>query len=74
MITIQEAHWKSKGLLSEDELHNIMTLVLEQNSFYFDPSDSDFLGAIFKEYGRNFLDKKSATLELSQKELFYYNE
>ncbi|DAB27406.1 MAG: hypothetical protein A2513_06200 [Sulfurimonas sp. RIFOXYD12_FULL_33_39] len=74
MITVQEVHWKSKGLFNKDELHNIMTLVLEQNSFYFDPSDSDFLGAVFKEYVRNFLDKKSATLELSKKELFYYNE
>lgn len=72
MITIQEAHWKSKGLFSEDDLHNIMTLVLEQDGFYFDPSDSDFLSAIFKEYVRNFLKEKSVTLELSKKELFYY--
>ena len=58
MIRIQEAHWKSKGLFIEDDLHNIMTLVLEQDGFYFDPSDSDFLSAIFKEYVRNFLKEK----------------
>ncbi|CAM3953175.1 hypothetical protein [Arcobacter cloacae] len=74
MITIQEAHWKSKGLFSEDDLHNIMTLVLEQDGFYFDPSDSDFLSAIFKEYVRNFLKEKSVTFELSKKELFYYGD
>lgn len=74
MITIQEAHWKSKGLFSEDDLHNIMTLVLEQDGFYFNPSDSDFLSAIFKEYVRNFLKEKSVTLELSKKELFYYGD
>ncbi|MFA6136774.1 MAG: hypothetical protein WC667_01685 [Sulfurimonas sp.] len=74
MITIQEAHWKSKGLFSEDEFHNIMTLVLEQDGFYFDPSDGDFLGAIFKEYVRNFLEEDSATLKLSKKELFYYGD
>ncbi|QOG12872.1 hypothetical protein [Arcobacter sp. FWKO B] len=74
MITIQEAHWKSKGLFGDDDLHNIMTLVLEQGGFYFDPRDSDFLGAIFKEYVRNFLDEDSVTLKLSKKELFYYNE
>ena len=74
MITIQEAHWKSKGLFSEDDLHNIMTLVLEQNGFYFNPSDNDFLGVIFKEYVRKFLKEESVTLELSKKELFYYGE
>lgn len=74
MITIQEAHWKSKGLFSEDNSHNIMTLVLEQDGFYFDPSDRDFLSAIFKEYVRNFLKEKSVTLELSKKELFYYGD
>lgn len=74
MITIQEAHWKSKGLFSEDDLHNIMTLVLEQDGFYFNPSDSDFLSAIFKEYVRNFLKEKSVTFKLSKKELFYYSD
>ena len=59
MITIQEAHWKSKGLFENDDLHNIMTLVLEQDGFYFDPSDGDFLGMLFKEYVQNFLDKDS---------------
>ena len=74
MITIQEAHWKSKGLFIEDDLHNIMTLVLEQDGFYFNPSDSDFLSAIFKEYVRNFLKEKSVTFKLSKKELFYYSD
>lgn len=74
MITIQEAYWKSKGLFSEDNSHNIVTLVLEQDGFYFDPSDSDFLGAIFKEYVRKFLKEEYITLELSKKELFYYGE
>jgi len=74
MITIQEAHWKSKGLFEKDDLHNIMTLVVEQNGFYFDPSNSDFLGTLFKEYVRNFLDEDFVTLKLSKKELFYYNE
>jgi len=74
MITIQEAHWKSKGLFENDDLHNIMTLVLEQDGFYFDPSDGDFLGMLFKEYVQNFLDKDSITLKVSKKELFYYNE
>lgn len=73
MITIQEAHWKSK-LLFEDKLSNIMTLVIEQDGFYFDPSDSDFLRALFKEYVRNFLDEDFAILKLSKKELFYYGE
>lgn len=74
MITIQEAHWKSKGLFRDNDLHNIMTLVLEQDCFYFDPSDSDFLGAIFKEYVRNFLDEENFMIELSKVELFYYHE
>jgi hypothetical protein len=74
MITIQEAHWKSKGLFSEDDLQNIMTLVLEQKEFYLDPSNSNFLSAIFKEYVRKFLKEEYITLELSKKELFYYAE
>lgn len=74
MITIQEAHWKSKGLFNEDDLHNIMTLVLEQNGFYFDPRDNDFLRVIFKEYVRKFLKEEYITLKLSKKEMFYYSE
>jgi hypothetical protein len=74
MITIQEANWKSKGLFSDDKLHNIMTLVIEQNGFYFDPSDSAFLGAIFKEYVRKFLNEENVTIKLSKVELFYYRE
>ena len=74
MITIQEAHWKSKGLFKDDDLHNITTIVIEQDGFYFDPSDGDFLGVIFKEYVRNFLEEDFVTLKLSKKELFYYNE
>ncbi len=74
MITIQEAHWKSKAPFSGEELYNITTLVLEQDGFYFDPSDGDFLGAIFKEYVRNFLDDDFIDLKLSKKELFYYSE
>ncbi|WP_418185893.1 hypothetical protein ACNSOS_03015 [Aliarcobacter vitoriensis] len=74
MITIQEAHWKSEGIFNKKDLSNIMTLVIEQNGFYFDPSDSDFLGAIFKEYVRNFLDNDSVILKLSKKELFFYGE
>ncbi|MDD5373785.1 MAG: hypothetical protein PHO62_10225 [Sulfurimonas sp.] len=73
MITIQEAHWKSKFLFN-DKLSNIMTLVIEQDGFYFDPSDSDFLGTLFKEYVRNFFNEDFATLKLSKKELFYYGE
>lgn len=74
MITIQEANWKSNGLFKDDDLHNIITLVIEQKGFYFDPSDSDFLGAIFKEYVRNFLDEDFVMFKLSKKELFYYGE
>lgn len=74
MITIQEAHWKSKGLFSKNDLHNIMTLVLEQKGFYFDPSDNDFLRAVFKEYVRKFLKEEYITLKLSKKEMFYYSE
>lgn len=74
MITIQEAHWKSKGLFDKDDFHNVMTLVIEQKGFYFDPSDSDFLGAIFKEYVKSFLKEDFITFTLSKKELFYYGE
>lgn len=74
MITIQEAHWKSKGFFSEDDLCNIMTLVLEQNGFYFDPSDNNFFGAVFKEYVRKFLKEEYVMFELYKKELFYYGE
>ncbi|MBD3839607.1 MAG: hypothetical protein IE878_04375 [Epsilonproteobacteria bacterium] len=74
MITIQEAHWKSKGLFEDDELHNIMTLVIEQDGFYFDPGDGDFLGVIFKEYARRFMQEESTTLTLTRRELFYYGE
>lgn len=73
MITIQEAHWKNKGLFDYDDLNNIMTLVLEQNGFYFDPSDNDFLGVIFKEYVRNFLKEDNIQFNLSKKELFFYS-
>lgn len=74
MITIQEAHWKSKGLFEDEVLHNIMTLVIEQDGFYFDPSDGDFLGVIFKEYARRFMQEESTTLTLTRRELFYYGE
>lgn len=73
MITIQEAHWKTKGLFDYKDLNNIMTLVLEQNGFYFDPSDNDFLGVIFKEYVRNFLKEDNIQFNLSKKELFFYS-
>ena len=73
MITIKEAHWKSKGFFDYDDLNNIMTLVLEQNGFYFDPSDNDFLGVIFKEYVRNFLKEDNIQFNLSKKELSFYS-
>lgn len=73
MITIQEARWKSKSLFDKD-FDNIVTLVIEQNGVYFNPSDSDFLGAIFKEYVRGFLKEETLVLKLSKKELFYYGE
>lgn len=71
---IQEANWKSKSILKESGLDNIMTIVLEQDGVYFDPSDSDFLGAIFKEYVRKFLKEENVTIEMSKVELFYYHE
>jgi len=74
MITIQEAHWKSTGLFDDKELSNIMTLVIEQDGIYFDPSDERFLGVVFKEYVRRFMQESSTTLTLSKLELFYYDE
>jgi len=74
MITIKEAHWKSNNFLDEGEFNNIMTLVLEQDGFYYNPSDKKFLGAVFKEYVKKFMKEDSVVLKLSRKELFFFAE
>ncbi len=72
MIKIKKAYWKSKnGLLDK---YDITTVVLEQDGFYFDPSDDDFLDKVFKEYVLNFLDKDKIELNLSKQDIFFFGE
>ena len=72
MINIKRAYWRDKeSIVSEYE---ITTTVLEQNGIYFDPSDSNFLDAIFKEFVRYFLKQERITFELSKEDLFFYGE
>lgn len=75
MINIKRAYWRNKSnVLSDLGDYEIATTVLEQNGIYFDPSDSDFLDKIFKEYVLNFLEKDKITLELSKEDIFFYGE
>ena len=76
MISVKRAYWKSKRDIHEEILkaYTITTTVLEQDGIYFDPSDDDFLDAVFKEYVRDFLKEESVTLTLSKRDLFYYGE
>ena len=75
MINIKRAYWRDKSsVLADLGDYEITTTVLEQNGIYFDPSDSDFLDKIFKEYVLNFLEKDKIILELSKEDLFFYGE
>jgi hypothetical protein len=74
MITIKEAHWKSNSFLDDGEFYDIMTLVLEQDGFYYNPNNKKFLGAIFKEYVKKFMKEDNTSLKLSKKELFFFSE
>lgn len=74
MIKIKWATWKTRN---EDDFlskYDITTIVLKQKGIYIDPSDSDFIDAIFKEYVRKFLKKKKIVFKLSKIELFFYAE
>jgi len=73
-IQIKRADWKSTELFL-DEPANITTAVIVQDNIYVDPSDNDFLGALFKEYVRKKMTKvESVTLNLSATDLFFYGE
>ena len=74
MIKIKRAYWKSKSKFDIDFDYDITTMVLKQNSIYFDPGDDDFLDKVFKEYVRKFLKKKKVSLKFSAVELFFYGE
>jgi hypothetical protein len=70
---IKQAYWKSQdGFL--DNKYDITAYVIEQNGIYFDPSDDDFLDAVFKEYVRHFCNQESITLTLCKEDLYFYGE
>ena len=56
-VTIKRALWKGEEEFM-DERVNITTVVIEEGETYIDPSDSDFLGAVFKEFVHQRVDKK----------------
>jgi hypothetical protein len=73
-IAIKRASWKSEEEFM-GELANITTVVIEQGKLYIDPSESDFLGAVFKEFVQQKIDKHTkTTLSLSAEDLFFYHE
>ena len=73
-INIKRANWKSNELFMGEKA-NITTLVIEQNGIVIDPSDNDFLGAVFKQYVLRKLGKEEfVALNLSASDLFFYGE
>ena len=73
-ITIKRALWKGEEELLGEPV-NITTTVITQDGIYIDPTDSDFLGAVFKEFVRQKVDRNTKTvLLLSAEDLFFYNE
>jgi len=72
MIHIKRAYWRDKDSILNE--YDITTTVLEQNGVYFDPSDSDFLDAIFKEFVRCYFKQERAIFELSREDMFFYGE
>jgi hypothetical protein len=73
-IIIKRASWKSEEEFM-GELVNVTTVVIQQGNIYIDPSDSDFLGAIFKEFVRQKIDRHTeTTLLLSAEDLFFYDK
>ena len=74
-IIIQRASWKDADEIIMGELANVTTVVIHQGDIYIDPSDSDFLGTIFKEFVQQKIDRNTeTTLSLSAEDLFFYNE
>ncbi len=71
-IKIKRANWKSTELLFDKPI-NITTLVIKQGKLYVDPTDGDFLGALYKIYVRKY-SKKSLVLTLSAVDIFYYED
>ena len=72
MINVKKVYWRSKdGLFDE---YDITTIVLEQDGFYFDPSDDDFLDKIFKEYVLDFLESDEIELKLSKQDIYFFGE
>jgi len=74
MIKVKRASWRDRDESSIGFKYDITTIVLKQKGIYFDPSDSNFLDKIFKEYVRRFLKKEKVILKLSKLELFFYGE
>ncbi len=73
-IIIKRALWKGEEEFMGESV-NITTVVIQEGETYIDPSDSDFLGVVFKEFVRQRVDKNSnTTMILSAEDLFYYNE
>ena len=54
-IKVKRANWKSNELFMGEKI-NVTTAVIVQNRITVDPSDNDFLGAVFKEYVRNCME------------------
>jgi len=73
-IKIRSANWKSNSLFMGKKM-NVTTYVIIQNDIVIDPSDSDFLAAVTKEFVRTKLQKQDTiTLSLSARDVFFYGE
>ena len=71
---IFHANWKG-DISGLEILHTVTTMVIEQDGIYFDPSNTDFLGAVFKEFVRQKMGiKETITLKLTDIDLFFYGE
>ena len=73
-ITVKRALWKENEIILGKPI-NVTTMVIEQDNMYIDPTDSDFLGAVFKEFVRQKVDRNAkTTLLLSAEDLYFYHE
>ena len=75
LIQTKRANWKANDVFMDSKDINVTTSVLLQNNIYMDPTDSDFLGAVFKEYVRKKMEKGDRiSLSLSSRDLYFYDE
>jgi hypothetical protein len=70
---VKRAEWEDTQSIF-DKTITIVTIVLEQDGIYFDPSYEDFLGYIFRKFAKERMKSDSLDMKLDKKDIFFFHE